>query len=82
MTRSRPQDALIRTTTHSKAHTDAGAHTDTPLDAAHVWIPPNVTGHDDDALEAGWYPSPDGAPTLSWWTGQGGSRTQQPVPAR
>ncbi len=31
-------------------------------------------------LEPGWYPSPDGAPTLSWWTGAGWSRTQRPIP--
>ncbi len=30
-------------------------------------------------LEPGWYASPDGAPTLSWWTGAGWSRVQQPI---
>lgn len=62
---------------------DAPAADTTPQDAPHGRFRPAAAGSptQDNPLEAGWYPSPDGSPTLSWWTGKGWSRTQQPIPA-
>jgi len=67
MTRSRPQDAPSTTRTLQ--------------DAPPGWPRPTPAGGQSlgDPLEAGWYPSPDGSPTLSWWTGAGWSRTQGPI---
>lgn len=69
MTRSRPQDAPSVSLT--------------PQDAPAGWSRPTQAGvrSQSDPLEAGWYPNPDGSPTLSWWTGAGWSRAQAPIPS-
>ncbi len=69
MTRSRPQDAPAST---------SGARQDAPVGSKRPT--PKPVQSQDSPLEAGWYPSPDGSPTLSWWTGQGWSSTQGPIP--
>lgn len=70
MTRSRSQDAP----------STSGQPQDAPID----WPRAMATGAQSQGspVEAGWHPSPDGSATLSWWTGQGWSRTQQPIPAQ
>ncbi len=62
---------------------DAAVYAGAPQDAPHGWSRPGPADvpRQDDPFQAGWYPSPDGSPTLSWWTGKGWSRTQQPIPA-